>query len=65
MGSMDDPVAEIERRAQSLNLPLDVILKEASVHGTTWRRWKRDSNGPTYRSLKKIHDAIERLKATH
>jgi hypothetical protein len=61
-GVMEDPISDIEARSREINAPLSVILKEAGVHGSTWRRWKSERNSPTVSKLRKIYDAIDRLK---
>lgn len=61
-------VAELEERAKVLGLPMSEVCKLASVHPTTFSRWKAsdknsDPIGASLRSLSAIDEVLRGAEA--
>jgi hypothetical protein len=62
-----DIIREIESRAAKLELSISDLCQEASVHPTTFSRWKKSEKNPqpigaTLKSLSALTDALDRLE---
>lgn len=60
-------IADIEARAKRLNVPLSDVCKKASVHPTTFSRWKLSDKNPepigaTIKTLAAIEGALSELE---
>lgn len=68
IGTTRDIVADVERRAQKLNLSISEICRRARLARSTFERWKRGAADPALSSLNKVLSVLteaERLGGRH
>lgn len=63
-----DIIAEIERRAKAVSVPISDLCAEAGIHPTTFSRWKLSEKNPdpigaTLKSLSALTAELDRLEA--
>ena len=61
-------IAEIEGRAEALNLSISELCRRASIHPTTFSRWKLSDRNPdpigaTIKSLRALTDILDAEEA--
>lgn len=60
---MDDPIAEFEKACEAAGVGVLVALERGRVGRSTWFRWKAKNGGlPSFRSIRKAYDGLERAK---
>jgi len=60
--STQEQIAEVERRAKVLSLPMAFILHRAEVPASTWTRWKKGTYGPTKKKWDAVIAALEDIE---
>ena len=61
-------IADIERRVSSLGISIGRICRQASIHPTTFSRWKKSERNPdpvgaSLRSLSALEAALRKMEA--
>ncbi len=51
-------VADIDKRAERLNLSRSEILRRAGVSQPTFQNWKSGESSPTIETVEKIHEVL-------
>src|SRR5688572_30342262 len=57
--TVEDVVADIERRAAKLRLSISEISRRARLARSTFQRWKSGVGEPSFSALRRIYEVLE------
>lgn len=58
---LENPALYFETKASEANISIDALCDEAGISRSTLTRWKSNSNGATFSSIKKLQKALTEL----
>lgn len=58
---LENPSLYFEIKATEANISIDALCDTAGLARSTFTRWKSNSNGATFSSIKKLQSALKKL----